>query len=148
MSSPEQQQAFADEFATAARHWRTVVDAKLKGIGLTLARAKVIRILAGKTSGVTQRELADELEIETATLVRLLDGLEKQGLTERRAVQDDRRTNHIFLTKGARKIVDDVRATTDAIRDDLLRDIDPKDLETATRVLNQIGRRLEKTRQS
>ncbi|MGO4705529.1 MarR family winged helix-turn-helix transcriptional regulator [Microvirga sp. 2MCAF38] len=148
MNSSQSQQTFTDEFAKVTRHWRTVVDAKLKAIGFTLARARAVRLLSQKTCGVTQRELADELEIETATLVRLLDGLEKQGLTERLPVQDDRRTNHIVLTKAARKNVAEVFEVVDDLRHELLKDISPQDLETATRVLQQIGRRLEEIRYS
>ena len=53
---------------------------------LTLASARVFHALS-KRDGLNQRELADELGIETPTIVRLLDAMEKQGFIERRAVQ-------------------------------------------------------------
>src|SRR4051812_25393333 len=85
---------FADELSKVSRKMRTLFDSRVKTIGLTLARARMLMLLA-KKEGMTQTELADALEVETPTLVRLLDGLEKQEMIERRPVQGDRRANQI-----------------------------------------------------
>ena len=49
--------------------------------------------------GLSQADLADTLGIERARLVRLLDGLEKRGLTRRQPSPIDRRSHALFLTR-------------------------------------------------
>src|SRR3954453_21559992 len=92
---------FSEELAITSRKLRTLFDARVRAKGLTLARARALLHLARK-DGMTQTELAEILEVESPTLVRLLDGLEGQGLTERRPVAGDRRANQIALTPAGR----------------------------------------------
>ena len=89
--------AFSEELWKVSRKMRTAFDARVRAEGLTLARARAL-IFLGKKDCMTQTELADALEIEGPTLVPLLDGLEKQGLIERRPVDGDRRAKQIALT--------------------------------------------------
>jgi MarR family transcriptional regulator for hemolysin len=135
-------QIFADELARVTRKWRTLVDSELRNIGMTLARAKAILHLCGH-DGITQRELAAELDIETATLVRLLDGLAEQGLIERHASETDRRANSIHLTPAARKLAKEVRARIDTIRDEVLGRIPARELDAAASVLGRIATALD-----
>jgi len=48
--------------------------------------------------GLSQADLAETLGIERARLVRLLDGLERRGLTRRRPSPTDRRSHALTLT--------------------------------------------------
>ena len=84
--------AFSEELWKVSRKYAQAFDARVRAKGLTLARARAL-IFLGKKDCMTQTELADALEIEGPTLVPLLDGLEKQGLIERRPVDGDRRAS-------------------------------------------------------
>lgn len=97
MTDPIPQQTLAADLSLASRKMRNLFDALVRERGLTLARARALLLLA-ETRTWTQRELAEELEIEQPTVVRLLDGMEKQGLIVRQPVAGDRRANHIKLT--------------------------------------------------
>ncbi|MCP5848300.1 MarR family transcriptional regulator, partial [Klebsiella pneumoniae] len=79
------------------RKIRTLFDARVKQRGLTFARARTMMLL-DRMEILSQKDLAEELEIETPTMVRLLDGLEKQGFIERRSVDGDRRAKQIVMT--------------------------------------------------
>lgn len=60
-------------------------------------------VLAEANPGIAQIELANELDIDKATVVALIDRLERQGWVERRRSTEDRRRHGIFLTpEGAR----------------------------------------------
>jgi len=142
MTVEQSRQIFADELARVTRKWRTLVDSELRSIGMTLARAKAILHLCDH-DGISQRELATELDIETATLVRLLDGLAEQGLIERHASETDRRANSIHLTPAARKLAGQVRSRIDAIRDDVLGQVSARELDTAAGVLGKIATALD-----
>ena len=49
--------------------------------------------------GLSQADLSETLGIERARLVRLLDGLDKRGLTRREPSPIDRRSHALFLTE-------------------------------------------------
>lgn len=135
---------FVEELAAVSRKWRTLVDARVKDRGMTLARARAL-IQLSEASPLSQRELAETLDVETPTLVRLLDGLAEQGFVERHPVEGDRRTNHVVLTEAARPLAAELRAIVRGARDEFLADVDPEDLAAALRVLRSIGRRIEET---
>ena len=52
--------------------------------------------------GLSQADLGETLGIERARLVRLLDGLEKRGLTRRQPSPTDRRSHALSLTEAGR----------------------------------------------
>lgn len=69
---------FLTELSVAGRKLRTLFDALGRRQGLNLSRARLLLQLA-PGNALTQSELAARLELAHPTLVRLLDGLEKQG---------------------------------------------------------------------
>lgn len=98
-----------------------------------------------RADGLTQRDLAATLGVEGPTLVRLLDGLEAQGLIERQSCPDDRRTKRVRLTEAADPVLREIRKIADATRSELLQGVAPADLSVARRVLAAVAERLEQT---
>ncbi|KAB2688635.1 MarR family transcriptional regulator [Brucella pseudogrignonensis] len=143
-SKLELEAAFTMGLSTAARKMRNLFDSRVRERGLTLARARVLLLLAEQRDW-NQRELADALEIEHPSVVRLLDGLEKQQLIYRAAVEGDRRAKRIELTEAAQAQVKQLQEITQAIRAELLQKIDQKSLETALTVLQEISQTVEAT---
>ncbi len=133
---------FFDELWKTSRRVRTLFDARVRAKGLTLARARTLILLA-KQDGMTQTELADALEIEGPTLVRLLDGLEKQELIERRPVDGDRRAKQITLSAAGQREAVLVGEIVQEVRDDVLKDVSEDDLRAALRVFHAMTRNLE-----
>lgn len=134
--------AFTMGLSTAARKMRNLFDSRVRERGLTLARARVLLLLAEQRNW-NQRELADALEIEHPSVVRLLDGLEKQGLIYRVVVEGDRRAKRIELTSEAQAQVKQLQGITQAIRAELLQRVDRNSLETALTVLQEISQTVE-----
>lgn len=126
-----------DELSRASRKMRALFDARVKERGLTLSRARTLLILS-KHPGLNQRELAEELDIETPTLVRLLDGMEKQGFIERRNVEGDRRAKQIAMTLAGEQAAEEVLSLARELRMDLLHGVSEEDMATAVRVLRAI----------
>jgi MarR family transcriptional regulator, transcriptional regulator for hemolysin len=133
---------FFDELWKVSRRVRTLFDARVRAKGLTLARARTLMLLA-KKHGMTQTELADGLEIEGPTLVRLLDGLEKQELIERRPVVGDRRAKQIALSVAGQKEAVLVGEIVQDVRNDVLKDVSEDDLKAALRVFHAMARNIE-----
>jgi DNA-binding MarR family transcriptional regulator len=59
--------------------------------------------------GLSQSDIADFLGIERARLVRMLDRLEKRGLTERRPSPKDRRSHALHLTREGQRTLKRVK---------------------------------------
>jgi DNA-binding MarR family transcriptional regulator len=93
-----------------ARLWRKRYEqkARAQALGLTRAQAAVIAHLA-RREGINQAALAQILEIEPMTLVRLLDRLEGLGFVERRPDPNDRRARNLHLTEAASSMLEHIR---------------------------------------
>ena len=88
-----------------SRLLRIEYNRRVRHLGLTRSQWRVIAHLS-RNEGSTQTFLADVLEIENATLARLLDRLEADGWIERRPSPTDRRAKHLYLTEKPAAIID------------------------------------------
>jgi MarR family transcriptional regulator for hemolysin len=111
-----------------ARLMRTVFDRRGRELGLTRSQWWVLTMLYAK-EGVTQSELADFMELEKATLGRLLDRLEEKEWVERRIDTLDRRVKRLYLTDKVQEIMRALRNTAAEVRKDALGDLDDVERE-------------------
>jgi MarR family transcriptional regulator for hemolysin len=102
-----------------ARLLRTAFDRRVKSLGLTRSQWWVLNHLF-RNDGITQSELADILEVERATLGRLLDRLEAKGWVRREGHADDRRAKRVFLTEEVEPALKAMRAAAAELRRDAL----------------------------
>src|SRR6266568_2211418 len=108
--------------------------ARASSLGLTRAQAAVIAHLA-RQEGSNQASLAQILEIEPITLVRLLDRLEELGLVERRPDPNDRRARLLRLTPEAHAMLVRIRTLGAAVLDDACLGIPAERREAAIETL-------------
>jgi MarR family transcriptional regulator, transcriptional regulator for hemolysin len=104
------------QLSITGRVVRERFDAALNGHGASLTTWAVLRS-AEHEDGLSQRELAARLSIESPTLVRHLDRLEEEGLVVRRRDDQDRRVVRVGLTAaGHRRFAElrEVAASLDA----------------------------------
>lgn len=126
-----------------ARRWRWCLDKRLHPTGLTQARWTTLLHLSRGGEGMTQRELADFLAIEAATLSPILDYLGAQDLVVRRPDKADRRRKTVHLTPDAAPMLARIESIADGLRAELTEGIETQDLETCIRVLEVIRARLD-----
>lgn len=88
-----------------SRMMRAWFDERAQAMGLTRAQWRVLVHLAGR-EGLNQSGLADILELDTVTLGRHIDNLERDGWLERRPDPSDRRAWLLYLTKEAQPTLD------------------------------------------
>ena len=81
----------------------------LESIDIRPAQYSVL-VVIGANPGLSQSDLADTLGIERARLVRLLDRLEKRGLTQRLPSPRDRRSHALQLTAEGQRILKRAKA--------------------------------------
>src|SRR5260221_10689935 len=89
------------QLVESSRLLRNYIDHRAKGRGTTRAQWIVLFRLR-QQEGLSQVDLADVLELQPISLVRLLDRLVEHGLLERRPDPRDRRGNPLFFTPEAR----------------------------------------------
>jgi MarR family transcriptional regulator, transcriptional regulator for hemolysin len=93
------------QLTDVARALRTYVDQCVRRHGMTRAQWGVLLRL-DRREGMTQAEMAEALEIQPISLVRLIDRLCEQKLVERRPHPSDRRANRLYLTPKGRATLD------------------------------------------
>lgn len=133
MSYPDQHR-FAMQVAQLSRAWRSELDRRLVGLGLSQARWLVLLHLARFNEMPTQRELAQSIGVEGPTLARLLDSLESQELVIRVAVPEDRRAKKILLQPKAQPLIEKIEAISTQLRHEVFAGIDEDDLRLCQQV--------------
>jgi DNA-binding MarR family transcriptional regulator len=98
---------------------RFEVRARSAALPLTRAQWSVLAHLS-RQEGVNQAALAQIMEIEPITLVRLLDRLQAAGLVERRPDPADRRIRALYLTPAARPLLDQIWTLAAVVREEAM----------------------------
>jgi DNA-binding MarR family transcriptional regulator len=88
-----------------ARLVRVEADKRARRHGMTRAQWALLMRLA-RNPGLSQKEIADLLEVEPISVARLVDRMEAVGLVERRADEDDRRIWRLHLRPAATGMLD------------------------------------------
>jgi DNA-binding MarR family transcriptional regulator len=130
------------QLVESSRLLRNYIDHRAKGRGTTRAQWIVLFRLR-QQEGLSQVDLADVLELQPISLVRLLDRLVEHGLLERRPDPRDRRANRLFLTASGRQLVDDLDSLRDSIASDVLQDIPATAIEASLGTLRDIKERIK-----
>ncbi|WP_058969396.1 MarR family winged helix-turn-helix transcriptional regulator [Type-D symbiont of Plautia stali] len=131
-------QPFSRLLHLTAHAWRLAVDRRLKESGLSMSSWMAIATVATANEPPTQKALAQLLGLEEASVVPLVDRLVKQQLLARVQPKEDRRKRLLVLTEQGRVAFAEVKTQADALRAQLLADIDPDALAVTEKVLQQL----------
>jgi DNA-binding MarR family transcriptional regulator len=137
---------FVAQLIESSRLLRNYIEHRAKSRGTTRAQWIVLFRLR-EQEGLSQVDLADVLELQPISLVRLLDRLVEHGLLERRSDPRDRRANQLFLTTAGRQLVDDLDGLRDAIACDVLQDLPAESIRTSLDTLVAVKNRIKDTAQ-
>lgn len=118
----------------SARLLRKVFDRRMESLGVTRSQWQVLVHLVHQ-EGISQSELAERLEIEQPSLVRLLHRLEKSGLIERRTDEHDRRVKRVFLAEGSAALMELLDEQRAALREEFLSGLGERDREKLVKQL-------------
>ncbi len=121
----------------AARLMRVTYDRKMSGLGLTRSQWWVMTHLYFN-EGISQTELSAILDIERATLGRLLDRLEAKGWVERRPHPSDRRVKRVYLTGEVELLMQTMRVKAAEVRIEALAGIPTHEQDALIELLIQI----------
>ncbi|MDM9629202.1 MarR family winged helix-turn-helix transcriptional regulator [Rhizobium sp. S152] len=131
-----------EDLAAFNRKLRAVFDKIVRERNMTLPRARVFFTL-NKKDGINQRELADRLELETPTLVRILDAMEAQGFVERRVAGSDRRAKEIYITEAGKVVAGEIDDIAVSVRGQVIAGIPESDLKTTLNTIRAMQANLQ-----
>jgi DNA-binding MarR family transcriptional regulator len=120
--------------ADVVRLIRRAFKERLKGSSLTLAQARTL-LYVSRHEGIRQVELAELLEVQPITLVRLLDQLVAARVVERRRDPRDRRAYRIHLRPAAQAHLAAIERVAAQIRADALRGVSAQQADQMSRTL-------------
>ncbi|WP_040197345.1 MarR family winged helix-turn-helix transcriptional regulator [Candidatus Soleaferrea massiliensis] len=100
----------------------------LKDTGLTSGQPKVLDYLK-EHDGMTQKDIAQACRIEPTSVTAVLLGMEEKGIIERRMLNGNRRSLHVFLTEKGRLLLDEVNQAFDTVEAQCFQGIGPQELE-------------------
>lgn len=128
--------------ALAYRALRMALDAKLKRYGITFRQWQVLASLAleGETAQV---RLAELIDVEGPTLVRILDRMEQKGWIKRKVSSRDRRQKLITPTKKAENVWEKMTECAHGVRNNAVNGISSKDISKLKKLLEKIRENLD-----
>ena len=114
---------------------------QLKDTGLTLGQPKVLDYLKDH-DGASQKEIVAGCLIEAGSLTSILNRMEEKGLIERKMLNGNRRTFHIFMTESGKKNQKLVEETFEKIEETALNNVSEEEQKVFMEIFLRIYRNL------
>jgi MarR family transcriptional regulator for hemolysin len=130
------------QLVESSRLLRNFIDHRAKSRGTTRAQW-IVLFRVREHEGLSQVDLADVLELQPISLVRLLDRLVEHGLLERRHDPKDRRANRLFLTPAGKQLVDELDSLRNAIACDVMQNLSTEQMQTSLDALRAMKERIK-----
>jgi len=128
---------FGYTLADTTRLLRRVFDRRVAHLGLTRAQWRALKWI-DRNPGMSQAQLAEDLDLEPIAVGRVIDRLQAGGFVERRPDPKDRRRWRLYPAGNAVRTVNEIGHVADRMHEDLLAGIDPAEFATTMRVLAKV----------
>ncbi len=129
-----------------ARSWRQLADRVLASLEISNSTGYALLHLERRGGGMRQSDLAREIGITEASLVRTLQHLERAGLVSREGDPEDGRAKILDLTSEGARLARKIDARLIELRAELLDGISEEDLATTVEVLDLVAARINERR--
>ena len=120
---------------------RSAFDRCLKPLNVTRSQWWVLAYLS-REDGMTQSQLAEELDLGKVAVGGLIDRLEKAGLLRRDADPSDRRVNRVFLEPKSKQLIARMRKVSHKLNQQILEGLADVNLESTAVTLDAMKRNL------
>jgi DNA-binding MarR family transcriptional regulator len=116
---------------------------RLAGVRLDRAGVTLLFKLSAKGDSLRVTDLAEMLGVDTPTVTRKVQQLERDGMVVRQTDPDDGRASRIRLTPAGRRTIERVRRARRTWLEQLLQDWDDDDLSGLADLLSRFAEDLE-----
>jgi MarR family transcriptional regulator for hemolysin len=135
---PDLQRTLTQELVVAARQWQRLVHARTGHHNLSGACAGAL-VMIGRAGGANQVGVAQQLGMEGASLVRLLDRLASSGLIRREEDAHDRRAKKLWLTDAGEALYAELEQDLKALRQEVLSEMSEDELRVVLKLYQQLA---------
>ena len=125
--------------AKAYRKGYAIFRDRLQGYGITPPQFSLLAFL-WKQDGLSQAEISEKSHIDRATMVGLIDRLEKEGLVRRLKDISDRRTWRIRLTEKGRSLEGELCSIADEVTGIFTINLSEREIRNLKNILLKIRR--------
>jgi DNA-binding MarR family transcriptional regulator len=108
MAEPAEAESLDSLFAQICRLKHARIHTLLEALGLYRGQPSVLQAL-WEQEGLMHIELARRLQVQPATITKMLQRMEKAGFVSRRPDPDDHRVSRVYLTDAGRAVRTDVQ---------------------------------------
>ncbi|MCC2975944.1 MarR family transcriptional regulator [Sphingomonas sp. PL-96] len=143
MPDQQLQRGFTHRLMPLARAYRRYIDKGLSSLELSHTTALAVMLIGRMGDGLRQGALAEELGVEGASLVPLIQQLLHAGLIDRRPDPEDGRAKTLHLTEAGRSLAAEVEARSAALRGHVFAGIPDEDVQVALRVMDRVAATLQ-----
>jgi MarR family transcriptional regulator for hemolysin len=126
---------------TASHEYQRAVNDELAPTGITYRQAQVLGFLA-LAGPLAQGELAERMHLEPATLVGILDRMERDGWIKRLACRQDRRRKLIHPQPSAKPVWVKIVGCVKRVRARATQGMKASELATLKRLLGRVQKNL------
>jgi len=116
---------------------RKAFDKYIKELKVTRSQWWVLAYVSRK-DGLAQTQLAEQLDVGKVAIGGLIDRLERSGLAERVADEEDRRVKRIFLTPKGKRLVGRLREASVYFNQRVLEGVSASDLAVTAAALRRM----------
>lgn len=138
--------SYARTLMPLARLWRQAADRALIDMCVSASTGWALVQVGRLGDDVRQTDLANQLDVTQASLVRSIDQMTAAGLVERHRDPTDARVSRIRLTERGRTLVTTIETKFATLRHAMLDGVSDDDLTTALRVAERLGARFNADR--
>lgn len=136
---PALQDMFPYCFYKSALRFKLRIEEELAPLGLIGPQMSILMIL-NKCDPLNQHQLGDELGIDKASMVKLIDGLEQGQFVERIISKNDRRVKFVRITSAGKKLIARAERIVDKIERQMLAPLDAVEVKTMREALTKLVR--------
>jgi len=108
MAGPSEPESLDRLFAEVCRLKHARVHTLYEALGLYRGQPRMLRVL-WEQEGLTHTELSRRLQVQPATITKMLQRMEKAGFVVRKHDPDDQRVSRVYLTQAGRAVREDVQ---------------------------------------
>ncbi|MDU6522598.1 MarR family winged helix-turn-helix transcriptional regulator [Enterococcus devriesei] len=122
---------------------RELMKDRAESLGVSPQQARMIAYIAqNEDKGLIQKDLAEVFQRRGASITSMLQGLEKKGYIERRIPADNERQKNIYVLPKGKAIVNETNEAFYAAEKELVKALDPEEVQELTELLRKIDRSL------
>ncbi|MFF9019257.1 MarR family winged helix-turn-helix transcriptional regulator [Streptomyces eurythermus] len=121
---------------------RRIADDWIRERGLTHEQSAVLAYLS-KNPDAIQRDVARAMRTSAPSVSRLLAGLERRGLVERRTEQDDTRSRRVLVTPAGSELIQGFEEAMDRVEESVLAPLGAAERARLHALLEQLASRIE-----